>query len=136
MRPAQVQLLKSLGISLDFLALDARFHLALAEASGKEGIHDLDDIRQGSFQFLDPHLQTAQPIRVVPVPGHHRRVAGAMELEEQRRFEREIETGVAVDGLDLHLVEKLDPRDRDARLDRVDRRLAGRDDAPRPVPPG
>ena len=41
----------------------------------------------------------------------------AVELEEQRRGDRAVELGIFVDGVDLDLVEELDPRHRDAHLD-------------------
>ena len=49
--------------------------------------------------------------------------AVAVELEEQRRRDRIAGLRVAVDRVDLHLVEQLDARDRDAELNRRDHRF-------------
>ena len=55
----------------------------------------------------------------------HRCLAGAVELEEQRRLHRIRQARVAVHRVDLHLVEQLDARHRDAELDRRDDRPHG-----------
>ena len=50
-------------------------------------------------------------------------LAVAVELEEERRRHRVAGLRVAVDRVELHFVEQLDPRDRHAELNRRDHRL-------------
>ena len=49
----------------------------------------------------------------------------AVEFEEEGRLHREAEFGIAVDGVDLHLIEQLDPRNGNAGLDRRDDSVDG-----------
>jgi hypothetical protein len=51
--------------------------------------------------------------------------ARAVDLEEQRRLQRIAGLRIAVDGIELDLVERLDPGDRDAELNRGDDGLHG-----------
>lgn len=55
-----------------------------------------------------------------------RRLFGAVELHEQRRFFRVVQAGIGIAGPHLHFIKQFDARNRNTHLDRHDNSVTGR----------